>query len=39
LEDPGADEIIILNWIFKKGNERSWTGFFWIRTATGGRHL
>jgi hypothetical protein len=39
LEDPGADEKIILRWIFKKGNERAWTGLFWIRTVTGGRHL
>jgi hypothetical protein len=39
LEDPHADEIIILKCIFKKGNERAWTGLFWIRTATDGRHL
>jgi hypothetical protein len=39
LEDPGADEKIILRWIFRKGNERPWTGLFWIRTVTGGRHL
>ena len=39
LEDPGADEKIILRWIFRKGNERAWTGLFWIRTATVGKHL
>jgi len=39
LEDPGANEKIILRWIFRKGNVRAWTGLFWIRTATVGRHL
>jgi hypothetical protein len=39
LEDPCADEKLILKWIFKKGKEREWTGLFWIRTKTVGRHL
>jgi hypothetical protein len=39
LEGPGADEKIILRWIFRKRNERPWTGLFQIMTATGGRHL
>jgi uncharacterized protein YegJ (DUF2314 family) len=38
-EGAGSNEKMILRWIFRKGNDRAWTEFFWIRTATGGRHL
>jgi hypothetical protein len=37
LEDPGTDEKIISRWIFRKGNQRAWTGLFWIRRLTGTR--
>jgi len=39
LEDPVANEKIILRWIFRKGNERAWTALFWTTTVTVGRHL
>ena len=39
LKDAGANEKIILRWIFRKGNERAWTKLFWFRTVTGSRHL
>jgi len=38
-EDPGADERIILRWIFKKWNVGIWTGSIWFRIGTGGGHL
>ena len=31
LEDPGADEQIILKWIFKKWDVEAWTGSIWLR--------
>jgi hypothetical protein len=37
LEDPDADERIILRRIFKKWNVELWTGLVWLRT--GGGHL
>jgi hypothetical protein len=35
LGDPGVDERIILNWIFKK-EMGTWTGLSWLRIGTGG---
>jgi len=35
-EDPGLDEIIILRWIFRKWEERAWTGLVSLRLGTGG---
>jgi hypothetical protein len=39
LGDPGIDERIILNLIFKKWDGRAWTGLMWLRIWTGGRLL
>jgi hypothetical protein len=39
LEDPGVDGMIILRWIFRKGNVGAWTGSAWLRIQTGGGKL
>ena len=36
LEDPDLDRRIILGWIFRKWDVRSWTGLIWLRIGTGG---
>ena len=38
-EDPGIDGKIILRWIFRKWDVRTWTGSMWLRTETGGGHF
>jgi len=37
--DPGADERIILRWIFKKWDVGVWIRLIWLRIGTGGGHL
>jgi hypothetical protein len=39
LEDPGVDGTIILRWIFRKSDVKTWTGLMWLRTGTGGGPL
>jgi len=39
LEEPGVDGKIILMCIFMKLDVGAWTGSFWLRIRTGGRHL
>ena len=39
LENPGADERIILRWIFRKWDVVAWTGLLWLRIRTGGGNL
>jgi len=39
LEDPGVDGRIILRWIFRRWDVRSWTGSIWLRIVTAGGHL
>ena len=39
LGDPGLGVKIILRWIFRKRNVAVWTGWSWLRIATGGGHL
>jgi hypothetical protein len=36
---PRLEGRIILRWIFKKWNVRTWTGSMWLRIGTGGGHL
>jgi hypothetical protein len=38
-EDPGVDVRIILRWILRKWDVRTWTGSIWLRIGTGGGHL
>jgi hypothetical protein len=35
LEDPGADGMVLLKWIFRKWDVRAWTGLMWLRIGTG----
>jgi hypothetical protein len=39
LEDPDVDGRIILRWIFRKWDVRTWNGSSWLRIGTGGGHL
>ena len=39
LEDTGVDCMIILSWIFRKGNVGAWNGSVWLRIWTGGGKL
>jgi len=39
LEDPGLDGRLILRWIFRNWDVRSWIGSSWLRIRTGGGHL
>jgi hypothetical protein len=39
LEDPGVDERVIIRWIFRKWDVRSWTGSVSLRIRRGGGHL
>jgi hypothetical protein len=36
LEVIGVDGRIILKWIFRKWDERAWTGLIWLRIGAGG---
>ena len=39
LEDPTVNGTIILRWVFRKWDVRSWTGSIWLCIGTGGGHL
>jgi len=39
LKDPGANERLILRWLFGKWDGGAWTGFIWYRIAPGDGHL
>jgi hypothetical protein len=39
LEELGADEMIILKWIFKRWDVEAWTGLMWVRIEKGGGGL
>jgi len=39
LEDPDADGRIILSWIFRKWDVRTWTGSICLSIGTDGGHL
>jgi hypothetical protein len=39
VEDPGIEERIILRWIFREWNVRSWTGSVGLGIRTVGSHL
>jgi len=39
LQDLGLDRTIILKWIFKNWDGKSWTEIFWLMIWTGGRNL
>jgi hypothetical protein len=36
---PRLDGRIILRWIFRKRDVRTWTGSIWLRIGTGGGYL
>jgi len=36
LEDPGIDGWIIIRWIFRKLDVRTWPGLMWLRIGTHG---
>jgi hypothetical protein len=38
-EDPDVDGRIILRWIFRKWDVRTWTESIWLRIGTVGGHL
>jgi hypothetical protein len=37
--DPGADEMIIFRWIFRKWDVGVWSVSIWLRIGTDGGHL
>jgi len=39
LEDPDVDGRIVLSWIFRKWDVRSWSGSIWLRIGIVGGHL
>ena len=39
IEDPEADERIILRWIFRKWDVEAWAGSICLRIRTGDGHL
>jgi hypothetical protein len=39
LEDYGVDGMILLKYIFRKWNEKTWTGLLWLRIGAGDRPL
>jgi hypothetical protein len=39
LQDPGLDGRIIIRWIFRKWDVKTWIGLNWLRIGTDGGHL